>query len=352
MRVLITGLCLSRNLGGPAMGTTLISVLSERLPGPCEFKFAVEPYSYSQEESAACALGVDIVPRFTLYEIVRTYLRSSKPDRPWLCRDQVRVYFAAWRESDVVVDMSGISYVCTRFSIGDAIRNISPFLLSKIFRKRFIRFIQSFGPVRFSGLPQAVCLAAEVLFSKIIFARGRSSEAALNKLNLTGTRIVCSPDLACLLEPDYEWVDKFLAGTGMTRKYVVMSPSSVIENEYSRVMGNSGVAQLGAYTWAANEMHKCGFDVIFLPHMRSETKGECDLEVCRQISAQLNFPFFEVAETLTANQAKALIGRAAGAVVSRYHALVAAASCDTPALAIGWNPKYQDLSHSPKLLLL
>ena len=50
-----------------------------------------------------------------------------------------------------------------------------------------------------------------------------------------------------------------------------------------------------------------------------------------------------VRDDLDVWQAKSLIAESKNAVVSRYHALVAALSTAVPAFAIGWNIKYQDL---------
>ncbi|MEJ2372787.1 MAG: hypothetical protein P8Y16_03150, partial [Sulfurimonas sp.] len=49
MQILVTGLCLSRNLGGAAMALTLVQELQKRFNNQLSFTFAVSAIDYKQE---------------------------------------------------------------------------------------------------------------------------------------------------------------------------------------------------------------------------------------------------------------------------------------------------------------
>lgn len=50
MKVLVRGLYISRNLGGPAMGLTLNNELKKRIQGDIYFTFAISTDHYVQEK--------------------------------------------------------------------------------------------------------------------------------------------------------------------------------------------------------------------------------------------------------------------------------------------------------------
>ena len=66
MRILVTGLCLSRNLGGPAMCLTLYNELNKRIPD-IDFTFAVTATSYEEELEWSKIYGLKIIRRDRLH---------------------------------------------------------------------------------------------------------------------------------------------------------------------------------------------------------------------------------------------------------------------------------------------
>jgi polysaccharide pyruvyl transferase WcaK-like protein len=114
--------------------------------------------------------------------------------------------------------------------------------------------------------------------------------------------------------------------------------------------GSTGDKYIQAYYLIAKRLLNKSEKILFLPHKYSKNKKECDREICYKVYNLLlqdekvdNAKCKIVREDLDVWQAKSLIAESKNAVVSRYHALVAALSTAVPAFSIGWNIKYQDL---------
>lgn len=368
MRILVTGLCLSRNLGGPAMALTLVEQLKMRIDGT-EFVFAIVPESYEQEKKWANYYGLEIVRRGniisylastykliglakTVYKFARrrqTHLQAnpSKLDSNAINKE----FMAACSSCDAVIDMQGTSYV------GDGARgpfeglvSYSSLYFANKYKKPFIRFIQSFGPF----YDWKVRFFARRNFNQVDFipARGKESARHCREIVKDPEKVFDFPDCAILLPTaDADWTNDYLAMLGLAiKEYVVLSPSVIIYNLAPDVGGSIGEKHIETFSLIAEKLLSSKNNILFLPHMYSDDKSECDREICRKVLRQLSDINIDtskckiVEDDLDVWQSKALISKAKAAVVSRYHALAAAASTGVPVVTIGWNIKYSDLT--------
>jgi len=363
MKILVTGLCLSRNLGGPAMGLTLVDQLKKRF-SDIDFVFAIDPNSYEQEKEWADYYGLKIVRRDTfvsnfissnrLMKILRKckkYIERRPFTDDTLNYKQVHQEFMdAFRQSDAVINMMGISYV------GDGVRGHleGPASYSNLYyankhKKPFAHFIQSFGPFD----DPLVRFFAKKDFEQVDFvpARGKKSAQYCREIVRDPSKVHDFPDSAILLpSADESWTNEYLTRLNLTEKnYVVLSPSAVIYNIARRVGGSIGKDHVLSFYKIAQALLQQGKSILFLPHMYSDNKRECDREICFRVLELLENDNADqnriqvVHDDIDVFQAKGLISKSSMAIVSRYHALVAAISTAVPVITIGWNVKYFDL---------
>jgi len=363
MKILVTGLCLSQNLGGPAMALTLVDQLTLRMPG-AEFLFAVDAISYPLERKWATHYGLEIVEGDNVVSFLlnthpilkwsrKVYRRMRKPSVPKALLDYEGIherFMQAYRESDVIVSMRGVSYV------GDGMKGFfegplsySDLHYAKKHNKPFAHFVQSFGP--FDDWKVRYFARRDFEYVDFIPARGRESAQHCRKIVADPQKVYDFPDIAILLPAaDEKWTSAYLQRLGLLeRGYLVLSPSSVIHQLPSCPHGGTGEDHVRSFYLIARKQLTRGETLLFLPHMYSDDKRQCDREVCRKVIRLLDEGGTDcsrcriVEDDLDVWQAKGLISKSKGGVFSRYHAIVAAVSTATPVVAIGWNIKYQDI---------
>ncbi|WP_417333260.1 polysaccharide pyruvyl transferase family protein [Halarcobacter sp.] len=358
MKILVTGLCLSRNLGGPAMALTLIDELDKRLNCQNEYTFCVSSIDFESEKKMAKVYNLNIVRRaeleayithFSLLRYIKRFFQGKK-------LTYIKKAFAFWNNTyneqnsaysyaDIIINMEGISYIGdgTR-GYWEGINSYTGYYFAKKNKKPYCRFIQSFGPLsRFD-----VNYFAKKEFSILPFipARGeKSAEECIRLLN-SNQNVYSFPDSAVLLEPSSDkWLDKYLQNNGLVKnKYIVLSPSSVVKNIPKNKSLTSGEKYIDFFVKIVQYFTLQNHKIVFLPHMYSDNKKECDREVCKEIIKKVEgYNCFLVEDNLNCKEAKAVISASSLSIVSRYHALVAALSTEVNVVAIGWNIKYYDL---------
>jgi|GEM_PF-1525146 len=360
MRLLITGLCLSRNLGGPAMGLTLMKAIKKRFPHSI-FTFAVSPIHYDEEKKWAEVYQVntvrmDYLPIHLLNKIRLIFLLrffTSATQKKYMTSDFWKTVHAefikAYIDSDCIIDMSGVLYVGSKgLELIDALKSYTNFYYAKKHKKPFLRFTQSFGP--FNSFFIRKFASMEFKHLPFIPARGKKS-AEFCKVIAEPSKVYDFPDIAILLEKDQsEWYETYFSNNNLPKEYIVISPSFVINNKkHSKKYCNGEnyrkvIAEVCVYL-----VETFGSNILFLPHTYSQDKNNCDREVCNQIltliknNNLIDNKVFVIKDDINPMQAKAIISNARFSIVSRYHALVASLSSGIPSIAMGWHNKYEDI---------
>lgn len=358
MKILVSGLCLSRNLGGAAMALTLIDELDLRLGSKNEYLFCVSGVDFDSEREWAKKYNLKVVPRgeleayithFTLWRyIVRIfrgknfkYLKSAF--RFW--QNCFEEHTVAIKSADIVINMEGVSYIGdgTR-DMWEGINSYSTYFLCKLYNKPYLRFIQSFGPFA-NRLDVRFFAKSELKNIPIVFARGEQSAKDCRELLGESARVYDFPDCAILLpKATSEWTQSILKEHNLkSGEFVVLSPSSVV---YS-LKKERGVVSQDLYIEYFKKLTKYfihrDYKVLFLPHMYSTNLSQCDREIAKKVLLGFDNRAQIIERDINPKEAKAIIKASKFAIVSRYHALVAALSTMTPVIAIGWNIKYYDL---------
>jgi len=346
------------------MALTLVDQLKKRLPH-VECTFAIDPKSYKQEKEWANYYGLKIIRRDTFVsnfmatniflKIVKICYRYFKrrPLSTWNTITQQEVhdeFMEAYRNCDAVISMMGISYV------GDGARGIlhgassySNLYYANKHKKPFTHFIQSFGPFD----DWKVRFFAKRDFAQVDFipARGKESAKYCEAIVKNRKKVFAFPDTAILLpQADDRRTLEYLKKINFFEKeYTILSPSSVIYNMPANVEGSIGEDHIRSFYLIARRLILDNEALLFLPHMYSDNKNECDRMVCHKIIKLLKKDFAEIShckvveDDIDVWQAKGLISKSKTAIVSRYHALVAAISTGVPVVTVGWNVKYYDL---------
>ena len=346
------------------MALSLVNGLKRRLDN-LEFIFAVDPTYYKEEKKWGDYYGLKVVRRDTAFLHLaytspvfilarRLYGKIKKKPRQE-SKERVRRlahehFMEAYRNCDAVINMMGISYVGdgARGPLEGLVSYSSRYYANK-FKKPFTYFIQSFGPFE----DWRVRLFAKHDFAQADFipARGMESAKLCKSIVKNQDKVYDFPDTAIMLPTtNSRWLSDYLSEIKFSEKnYVVLSPSAVIYNLPARMGGCVGKLHVRSFCLIAKKLLSENKFLLFLPHMYSSNKKECDREVCRKVIKDLkasfkpDSKFWLVEEDLDVWQAKGLISKAQLAIVSRYHALVAAVSTGVPAVTVGWNIKYRDL---------
>lgn len=347
MKVLITGLCLQGNKGGPAIAFSLMNKLRKHIEDDLEFTFSVpsgEEFKY--EVIASKKYDIQIVEDFSIKDIFYHKFPSS---RNQLRRNRYAKWIQELLSSDLTIDMSGIAY--TGRPVG-TIKSVvmSPrlrhFIISQVFKKPFLAWTQSYGPLS----PIIVRLLAWLDLSRqpIIFCRG---EACLNEIRsiFPNKEIHSFPDVANILDYDLDWGRKYinsLFGDSEPNKLITISPSAVI---YERLDtgNNPNVHICEIAEIIRNQIGKGGF-VLLVPH--TFRPGRIDPNICDYAVSMKILEQFQdlgnvkvVHEDLPPNNLKSIIGNAFIHVGARYHSIVASLSTGVPTISLSWHPKYEDI---------
>ena len=342
LNILVTGLCLQGNKGGPAIALSLMQLLNKHLNA--DYCFVVPSTYIAEEQQWGAKYGVSVVPTIGPKDMMPPYC--------WKTARRFRSALAlkALEEADVLIDSSGISFIGPPAGRSvNAILNHQWSILAGYYHKPVFRWTQSYGP--FST--RFVRLKARREFSKAPFlmARGYISRERLEKLG-----VKCSvydfPDVAfCLPAASADWAATYLhkeLAVPVGRQLLGLSPSAVLRN-YPGNGGGTGEAHIEFCALLIEEMLKPGWDCLLIPHTIRVTgpASQCDLDVALKIRAKLSSPYQErvrvVYDDLDCRKLKSLIGKMDFFIGARYHSLIAALSKKVPSLAIAWHEKYAEL---------
>jgi polysaccharide pyruvyl transferase WcaK-like protein len=343
VKLLVTGLCMQGNKGGPAIALALAHAITAVLPD-VELVFSVPggPEDWPHELQWAERYGVRIVRRVDLSHVVPPYCFK---------RQRWSVFRAWWKElraSDALVQMSALCYFGPPAGPGTLrsvvlSHRVFDFLFSMLARRRMIAWTQSYGP--FSTWPVRLLARMDLRRQSVVFCRGESCRSEVEGL-LPGVTTMDFPDVAITLPYDRSWgKDYLLKQFAVDPPLVTLSPSAVM---YERAGGRGGEnGHVLGCKEICRELLRMGFSVLLVPHSlrRSGSAPErCDLAVARAVcDPGADARIRVVDEDLSPSALKSIIANAEAHVGARYHSVIAALSAGVPAVSLSWHGKYRDL---------
>lgn len=328
MKILITGLTLHNNKGGPALALSLINKLKEEFLD-AEFYLSVPNSKNNLELEKNWALHYQIngvIGAIGIKELL--FFNKMRRDD----------FVEFLRNVDLVVDLNALSYMdLPHLSYKkNLIRNLSIFTIRYFCNKLhipLIRWTQSYGP--FENYITKSIVKFDLKKQKNIFVRGHASLQNMKKL-FKNKNIVAFPDIAITLSPHYNYYEKHLKD----KKYITLSPSSVI---YSIEEDK----HIEHFRDIIKSIMDLGYEVVLVPHnlMTKETSlKKCDLKVSEKIIETFDSKTIQIVkEDIDAYELKGVISNAYLHIGARYHSIVASLSTHVPTIAFSWHEKYKDI---------
>lgn len=340
MRLLVTGLCLQGNKGGPALALALRRELEREL-GTLNWMFSVPSRELDREKEWATTYGVGVVGDPGLRDLLPHERSRHLPPSA----QQVTRWFRELRHADAVIDLSAISYVGppTGSLRAALLRRFRYFSVSHALRRPFLAWTQSYGP--FTTRSIRILARADLSRLPTIYCRGRHATDAVRTL-LPSASTRTFPDVATVLPYDRERGAEILQEFGATRDTTAtVSPSSVL---YSRGVGsgttNSHVVEMAEIV---EHLTNVGHDVVLVPHTFRPNRPDprlCDAAVASLVRDRAaHNRTIVIDDDLSPIDLKSVISQASLHVGARYHSVVAALSSGVPCLSLSWHPKYRDI---------
>jgi len=333
-RVILVGLSLSGNKGGPAIFASL-SRLLRRYVQPLEVTLVS---TYPRDARWQQHYGVEHIVPHPAWQLAN----------PLQLVANVRKSQQLYRGSDLVIDMTGVKFVGGRGlkTVKTHLRSASHIHFPKSLGIPVAVFTQTYGP-----LDDAVTrwFARRALgAADLVFAREPQSMAELGRIGLE-QRASLYPDVAFTLPAsDLGQVPLGLerrAFLNKTEPFVAFSASNKVILE-ERELGQKPRYEQLCVQFLQGLLDD-GQRVLLVPHsFQPQSPAADDFALTQRIYAQLNAPTgcaALVEEDLPPEDLKAIIARAGLFAGSRYHSLIAALSSGVPSLAIGWSHKYDGL---------
>jgi len=343
-KISLIGATISGNKGSESMFQSAVQNIAKEIPDSVFYLFSYYPDRDSKlntnKNVVVCSgTPLKLLIVYPLFGIASRLL-STIHVVPTFRR--VDTDFAELLDSDLVIDLGGISFVDGRekylpFNIACI---VTPILLGK----RIIKYSQALGPFNnpFNWF------FARLLLPKLdcIIARGEISRLNLEALGLNN--IVMGADSAFDLkigDTAYLHAKKYLNPELKKKIIVGISPSSVIEQSCERLNFNYQQIMADFINYLIAE-EDC--NVLIIPHsVRKYTlkRKNNDLVVCRRIQNLVKHQnrCILIADELNAEELRAIISYCNFFIASRFHAMVSSLAMKVPTCVCGWSHKYQEV---------
>lgn len=258
------------------------------------------------------------------------------------------------KESDVVIDLSGIEFignVSFKRKYLNYINTIYMQCLADKYNKPYLKYTKSYGP--FSGKIYSFFVRKQLNKLPFIFVRGENNLKEIKKLNLR-VPAYSFPDISISMKAESkDWAVNYIAklGLNLSKPIVGISPSSVIagmEFNSDKSSHSCGLNHIRLCKEIVNFYQLKGLQILLIPHSLGDGINirSCDLALSKKIYTELNDKTNVCMisdRELTYKQIRAVIGLLDFYISSRYHSVSSALSMGIPVVSLSWHIKYQDI---------
>lgn len=338
MKVLITGLTLHNNKGGPALAFSLMNQLKKYIDD-LEFHMLVPRFgdNLEKEKKWKKIYGVEEVYPVPTVKIM-LFPFNQLGDIQFISNN----FSDTLKKMDVIIDLTALSYMDLphRSLLNNVYSNMTNYLPKHYaikYKIPMLRWTQSYGPFKYFFTKWIV--KRDLSTQKIIFSRGEESKKFIEKI-LPYRQIESFPDIAISLSVQYQYIDKLKEKNNII-KYITISPSAVMYN----LKKEKHIEEIQT---VADYVLSKGYSIIFVPHnlvLEMPTPERCDLVLIRLIAEKYanNENVFVIDDDLDPMQLKGIIAKADLHIGARYHSVIAALSTATPVISLSWHNKYLDI---------
>ncbi|HEY4199673.1 MAG TPA: polysaccharide pyruvyl transferase family protein [Devosiaceae bacterium] len=343
MRVIVTGVTRTGNLGGTAMLCAVEQVL-----GPHSEDFAlcsILPRRDSAQVGPDHARIVDAdyrywmlvaAPLCLLFWPLRkvSFIRKLLSAMPLL---------ADIAKADVIADLSGIAFVDGRgFPL--LCYNVAIVLPGLFFDVPIYKLSQAMGPFE----QKLNASLARWVFNRCraVVARGAVSLSHLHALGIA--KGIHRPDTSFALDIPNATRERARAQLAAkvegeaNHPLIICSPSAVVQERCA----DAGIDMAAVFSATFSQLAATGIRVALLPHSTDTgIRKNDDHEVARRIVAEgekRGDKFVLLDPEGDPRLARALIGEADAFVATRFHSMIAALSQSVPTATVGWSHKYAE----------
>jgi len=345
--VLLLGSPAAGSLGGPSLLSSTCQVLREAIPDASFTLLTMSPRSPEQED-ATRRYGVELghgTPRelaaaFPLL-LLWWALRKTGINLPSLLKAPLPQQY---RDSDIVIDMRGISFSDFFPGWRGHVLHAMQLLAGVLLGKPVVKFTQDMGPFQERSNRWVARFCLDRL--SLVLARGAETRRYLVELGVKRPVLV-RPDTAFILQSaSDEVVGEIVKRDALeVRPLIGIAPSQQV---WSRLKGEGDasadryVAMLAALADALVEEQ--GATAVLIPNEVGGGRRYDDLYVARKVrEAATHQESIRLLEGVySAEEIKGVIGRCDMVIASRYHSTIAALSTGVPCLVIGWGHKYRE----------
>ncbi len=345
--IAITAASYSGNKGAAAMLQSSISQLQERYGERLNINLmSVYP---SEDRKQVPYDFVKIVPAkpeqlvFFAFPmaILHRIFRWCAPIRKLLEKNKI---IKAYRNTDLVIDEAGISFVDSR----GFVMNTYAFICAAVpllVGTPVVKYSQAMGTFH---NPWNRFLAKWILPKlKLICARGQGTYDNLKEIGITENVKLCA-DGAFTMKDDQAWQEKVrerCAKDAFFEEDVVgLSISSVVQKK----CGKMGIDYQQIMVDFITYLNQKGYGVLMIANaarIHSEKPRNNDLmigdAIFESLSDQTKVRWYH--EEMDAEEIREYISRCKYLVASRFHAMIGALEKKVPVLLIGWSHKYQEV---------
>jgi polysaccharide pyruvyl transferase WcaK-like protein len=343
MKLLVTGVTRTGNLGGAAMLCAVEDVVADHVydfalasilprqdrnrPGPDHARIVAADYRYLLLVVAPLCLFLWPVRRLR-------FVRSMLARMP-LLKDV--------NNCDAVADLSGVAFVDGR-GVALLYYNVSVALPALFFGKPVHKLSQATGP-----FAQSInAFAARFIFSRCasVAARGAISLQHLRKLGIPFAAKRADVSFALNIPEKVHQLAKSEIAKCYRGKegwpLLICSPSAVVRAHCKSV----GVDMIGTLAEVLMEFSKSGVRVALLPHSTDTgIRKNDDMNVIFEVQQAARGKGVEIPIIDPHGDprfARALIGQSTVFLASRFHSMIAALSQAVPVVTVGWSHKYAE----------
>lgn len=336
IRILLIGVRLSRNLGGPSLLPTTMRVI-RKVMQDSEFTL-ISPVR--EDVLLSEEYGVHIIPavrwrRILLPAIAKAILGIS------IGTKEIRQVIESFSQADLVIDIAGIEFADTlgvNAFMPRATQAIH-LIVGKIFGKPVVKYTAALGPfeTRWNRIFARMYLQHAV---DLILARDEVTRQRLDKLGIT-TRVRVCPDTAFLL--DSEMSPLAVQLSNLRKEYPIVGFSVSHMTGYqsgSPEVYLDCMARLADYI-----IDRVGAKIVLIPNELSPDPRVDDMHYALQTVNRMvrKDEAIVVTGEYAARQLKGIIAQCDVVVAARYHTVVASLSQGIPVLVVGWHDKYDQV---------
>lgn len=362
IKVLFTDLLyLNHNYGTQGLAFSMMEKLSNQFDAEYTFVlsqgYPEENYSFPEKYT----FNVIIAPRlFVILGKLRSPIRLLYlfvKRRTSLPKDEERrlsILINALKESDVVIDLSGIEFIGNfplRKRYSDYLRITSMQWLAEKYKKLYLKYTKSYGP--FPDKDRLYRFLVKRCLNRLpfIFVRGETNLNEVKKLNLHAP-LYSFPEISLSLEAESRrWALNYVRKLGVdtSNSLVGLSPSAAIGRISTKNNRSScGDNQVRLFKEIIKFYRSNNQQVLLIPHSVVDGKDlkYCDLAVSRKIYGEISNKknvFLIEDMDLTYGQVRAIIGLLEFYVTGRYHSVSSALFMAVPTVVLSWHTKYKDI---------